>query len=133
MSAQTKPAPSNHFHRIPWIASDLFVFLECSQKAGENSIRQIMVTQKSLGEYKEKLQELERHLLLERTDFMSVDIQIVECHNKIKHFSEALKRQTAALGLNGHADLRKLSSNAYLQVCNYYQFLMFFPCLHHFL
>ena len=81
-----------------------------------------MVIQKSLDGYKEKLQELERHLLLERTDFISVEIQIAECHSKIKHFSEALKRQTAALGVNGHADLRKLSSNAYLQVC------IFFGC-----
>ena len=59
-----------------------------------------MVIQKSLEGYKEKLQELERHLLLERTDFISIDIQIAECNNKIKHFSEALKRQTAVLGVN---------------------------------
>ena len=91
-----------------------------------------MVIQKSLEGYKEKLQELERHLLLERTDFISIDIQIAECHNKIKHFSEALKRQTAVLGVNVHADLRKLSSNAYLQVCNYYHFMMFSLCLQHF-
>ena len=84
-----------------------------------------MITQKSLEGYKEKLQELERHLLLERTDFINVDIQIAECHNKIKHFSEALKRQTAVLGVNEHADLRKLSSNFYLQVCNYYHLMMF--------
>ena len=90
-----------------------------------------MVIQKSLEGYKEKLQELERHLLLERTDFISVDIQLAECRSKIKHFSEALKRQTVALGVNGHADLRKLSSNAYLQVCIF--FWVFSPCLHHFL
>ena len=84
-----------------------------------------MVTQKSLDGYKEKLQELERHLLLESTDAIGLEIQMVECHRKIKYFSEALKRQTAALGVNGHADLRKLSSNAYLQVSNYYQFCMF--------
>ena len=118
---------------MSWIISNLFLFLERSQKAGENAIRQIMVTQKSLEGYKEKLQELERHLLLERADFISVDIQIAECHHKIKHFSEALKRQTAALGVNEHADLRKLSSNAYLQVCNYYDLIMFPSCLHHFL
>ena len=60
-----------------------------------------MVIQKSLEGYKEKLQELEGHLLLERTDFINVDIQIAECHNKIKHFSEALKRQIAVLGVKG--------------------------------
>ena len=84
-----------------------------------------MITQKSLEGYKEKLQELEKYLLHEKTDIISLEIQITECHSKIECFSGALKRQTAALGVNGHVDLKKLSSNAYLQVSNYYQFLVF--------
>ena len=88
-----------------------------------------MVTQKSLDGYKEKLQGLERHLLLGKGDVTYLEVQIAECHSKITSFSQALQTQTATLGVNEHADLSKLHSNAYLQVSDYFHLLMVCPLI----
>lgn len=83
-----------------------------------------MVTQKSLEGYKEKLKELEGHLLLGRVDVTDLEIQMAECHSKIALFNQALQTQTATLGVNECANLNKLHSNAYLQVSYYFCLLM---------
>jgi len=75
--------------------------------------------------YEQKLQELERDILLGRGDIINLEVRLAECHSKITCFRQALQKQTAALGMKGHADLTKLHSNAYLQVSNNSHILTF--------
>ncbi|KAI6006266.1 hypothetical protein F5J12DRAFT_905739 [Pisolithus orientalis] len=96
--AQTKPAPCH-----------------CS-KAAENMILQIMATQKSLANYEAKLEVLEKDLLHGVADMTSLNIQIAECHQKVKCFKEALQNQRATLGINGHSNLASIQKSAYLQL-----------------
>ncbi|KAI6143416.1 hypothetical protein BKA82DRAFT_4331278 [Pisolithus tinctorius] len=98
VSAQTKPAPRH------------------SSKAAENMILQIMATQKSLANYEAKLEVLEKDLLHGVADMTSLNIQIAECHQKVKCFKEALQNQRATLGINGHSDLASIQKSAYLQL-----------------
>ncbi|KAI6025631.1 hypothetical protein F5J12DRAFT_780481 [Pisolithus orientalis] len=45
----------------------------------------------------------------------SLNIQIAECHQKVKCFKEALQNQRATLGINGHSNLASIQKSAYLQ------------------
>ena len=65
--------------------------------------------------YEQKLQELEKNILLGRGDIINLEVQLAECH-KISCLRQALQKQTVVLGVNEHADLIKLRSSAYLQV-----------------
>ncbi|KAI5993753.1 hypothetical protein F5J12DRAFT_907337 [Pisolithus orientalis] len=98
VSAQTKPAPCH------------------SSKAAENMILQIMATQKSLANYEAKLEVLEKDLLHGVADMTSLNIQIAECHQKVKCFKEASQNQRATLGINGHSNLASIQRSAYLQL-----------------
>ncbi|KAI5980967.1 hypothetical protein EDD15DRAFT_2392327 [Pisolithus albus] len=98
ISAQTKPAPRH------------------SLKAAENTVLQIMETQKSLEIYEARLAGLEKDLLHGVVDITNINIEIVECHKKIQNFKQALQRQWTTLGLNGLADLAKIQNSSYLQV-----------------
>ncbi|KAL4061842.1 hypothetical protein J3A83DRAFT_4365119 [Scleroderma citrinum] len=89
VSAQTQPAPRH------------------SQKAGENAVRQIIVTHRLLESYEAKLQELEKQLLLGTGDLTNLEIHLTKCHSKIAHFRQGLQKQT---------DCHKLQSSAYLQL-----------------
>ena len=75
-----------------------------------------MATQKMLEGYEQKLQELEKNILLGRGDIINLEVQLAECHSKISCLRQALQKQTVVLGVNEHADLIKLCSSAYLQV-----------------
>ncbi|KAI6097143.1 hypothetical protein EV401DRAFT_2062187 [Pisolithus croceorrhizus] len=87
-----------------------------SAKATENIILQIMATQKSLENFETRLGELERDLLHGASDMTSLNIQLAECHQKVRCFKQALQKQKAALGVNGLVDLATLQSNSYLQL-----------------
>ncbi|KIK14542.1 hypothetical protein PISMIDRAFT_116847, partial [Pisolithus microcarpus 441] len=99
VAVQTKATPLGH-----------------SAKATENIILQIMATQKSLENYETRLEELEKDLLHGASDMTSLNIQLAECHQKVKSFKQALQKQKATLGVNGLADLATLQSNSYLQL-----------------
>ncbi|KAI6043825.1 hypothetical protein EDC04DRAFT_2599903 [Pisolithus marmoratus] len=88
-----------------------------SAKATENIILQIMATQKSLENYETRLGELEKDHLNGASDMTSLNIQLAECHQRVKCFRQALQKQKATLGVNGLADLATLQSNSYLQLC----------------
>ncbi|KAI5999920.1 hypothetical protein EDD15DRAFT_2386268 [Pisolithus albus] len=85
-------------------------------KAAENTVLQIMETQKSLEIYEARLAGLEKDLLHGVVDITNINIEIVECHKKIQNFKQALQRQRTTLGLNGLADLAKIQNSSYLQV-----------------
>ncbi|KAI6039182.1 hypothetical protein EDC04DRAFT_2568813 [Pisolithus marmoratus] len=87
-----------------------------SAKTTENIILQIMATQKSLESYEVRLDELEKELLHGVSDMTSLNIQLAECHKKIRGFKQALQKQKEALGVNGLADLAKLQDSSYLQL-----------------
>ncbi|KAI5988921.1 hypothetical protein EDC04DRAFT_2614423 [Pisolithus marmoratus] len=87
-----------------------------SEKATENIILQIMATQKSLENYETRLGELEKDLLNGASDMTSLNIQLAECHQRVRCFRQALQKQKATLGVNGLADLATLQSNSYLQM-----------------
>ncbi|KAI6029186.1 hypothetical protein BKA83DRAFT_4461857 [Pisolithus microcarpus] len=86
-----------------------------SAKATENIILQIMATQKSLENYETRLEELDKDLLHGASDMTSLNIQLAECHQRVRSFKQALQKQKATLGVNGLADLATLQSNSYLQ------------------
>ncbi|KAI6155911.1 hypothetical protein BKA82DRAFT_4349157 [Pisolithus tinctorius] len=75
-----------------------------------------MATQKSLANYEAKLEVLEKDLLHGVADMTSLNIQIAECHQKVKCFKEALQNQRATLGINGHSNLASIQKSAYLQL-----------------
>ncbi|KAI6154752.1 hypothetical protein BKA82DRAFT_4010519 [Pisolithus tinctorius] len=75
-----------------------------------------MATQKSLPNYEAKLEVLEKDLLHGVADMRSLNIQIAECHQKVKCFKEALQNQRATLGINGHSNLASIQKSAYLQL-----------------
>ncbi|KAI6043768.1 hypothetical protein EDC04DRAFT_2866198 [Pisolithus marmoratus] len=64
-----------------------------------------LITDKS---YEVRLDELEKELLHGVSDMTSLNIQLAECHKKIRGFKQALQKQKEALGVNGLADLAKL-------------------------
>ncbi|KAI6000193.1 hypothetical protein F5J12DRAFT_906669 [Pisolithus orientalis] len=74
------------------------------------------VAQKSLANYEAKLEVLEKDLLHGVADMTSLNIQIAECHQKVKCFKEALQNQRATLGINGHSNLASIQKSAYLQL-----------------
>ncbi|KAI6153024.1 hypothetical protein BKA82DRAFT_4349407 [Pisolithus tinctorius] len=74
-----------------------------------------MATQKPLANYEAKLEVLEKDLLHGVADMTSLNIQIAECHQKVKCFKEALQNQRATLGINGHSNLASIQKSAYLQ------------------
>ncbi|KAI6004876.1 hypothetical protein EDD15DRAFT_2384749 [Pisolithus albus] len=98
VAVQTKPTP----HKL--ITDNHYLLLT------------IMATQKSLENYETRLEELEKDLLHGASDMTSLNIQLSECHQKVKSFKQALQKQKATLGVNGLADLATLQSNSYLQL-----------------
>ncbi|KAI6111412.1 hypothetical protein F5141DRAFT_1188458 [Pisolithus sp. B1] len=86
-----------------------------AQWEAQNTVIQIMETQKSLENYEARLAGLEKDLLHGIADMTNLNIEIVECHKKIMSFKEALQRQRTTLVLNGLAELAKIQNSSYLQ------------------
>ncbi|KAI6015677.1 hypothetical protein EDC04DRAFT_2870454 [Pisolithus marmoratus] len=66
--------------------------------------------------YEVRLDELEKELLHGVSDMTSLNIQLAECHKKIRGFKQVLQKQKEALGVNGLADLAKLQDSSHLQL-----------------